>query len=100
MPNEQAVLDVAGLLSDSRALSEAVLAGDLQEARFRARLAAGRAGVQVMKKVEVTASELVRLLGHAGQPPLPGYAQAVLDLSAELDEAMTALLTCKLARDP
>jgi hypothetical protein len=91
MPNEEAILEIAGLIVDGVAVSEALLAGDLVEARFRSSLVAGQASLYGMSRVEVRAFEVVRLLGDANHPPLPGYAEAVLKLSEELDRVLTLL---------
>ena len=91
MSSEADILQVAGLIVDGVAVSEALLAGDFTEARFRARLVAAHAGTHGMAGVQAAAVEVVRLLGEGAHPPLPGYAQAVLDLSDELDQALTFL---------
>lgn len=91
MPNEEAILEVAGLLVDGVAVSEALLAGDVVEARFRARLVADYAATYGMTHVHVAAAEVVRLLGNADHPPVADYARAVLDLSRELDQALVLL---------
>jgi hypothetical protein len=85
------IVDVAGLVIDAAALSEALLAGDLSEARFRAALVASCSEQCGLDGVQVAAFEVVRLLGAPGQPPLPGYAQAVLALSDELGQALVFL---------
>ncbi|WP_213948320.1 hypothetical protein [Luteibacter sp. dw_328] len=81
MQNEEAILEVAGLLVDGVAVSEALLAGDVVEARFRARLVADGARLHGMPRVEARAFEVVRLLGEGHRPPLPGYAEAIVKLS-------------------
>lgn len=88
MPNEQAILEVAGLLVDGVAVSEALLAGDLVEARFRARLVADHASIHGMLRVEAKAFEVACLLGEGNRPPLPGYAEAIFDLWDELDRVI------------
>ncbi|HEY4293064.1 hypothetical protein [Luteibacter sp.] len=65
MPNEQAILEVAGLLVDGVAVSEALLTGDLVEARFRARLVADGASLHGMPRVEAKAFNVVRPLEDA-----------------------------------
>ena len=44
-----------------------------------------------MTGVHAAAVEVVRLLGDDAHPPLTGYARAVLDLSGELDQALSIL---------
>jgi hypothetical protein len=91
IPNQQAILDVAGLIVDGVAVSEASLAGDIVEARFWARLVADHARIQSLPRVEAKAFELARLLRKSHDSPLSGYARAVLDLSEELDRALFLL---------
>jgi hypothetical protein len=91
MPNEQAILEVAGLIVDGVAVSEALLAGDMEEARFRTRLVVGHARLHGMTEVQAAAVELVRLLGKTGNQPTAGYASAVVELSEALDRALTVL---------
>lgn len=88
MRTEEAILDVVRLLADGQALCEALIAGDLPEGRFRARLIEGQAKVSGVDGVEVAAHAVVRFLGKPGTLPLRGYAQAVLALSAALDAAL------------
>lgn len=91
MTDEQAILEIAGLIVEGVAVSEALLAGDAMEARFRAQLVADHAGIHGLPRVEAKAFEVVRLLGEGDCPPLPGYAQAVVDLSDELDRVIALL---------
>lgn len=90
IPNEQAILDVAGLTADGVALSEALLGGDLTEAPFRAHLIARRASGPHLCDVQEAAVDVVQLLGGPGKPPNDGYALAALELSGALDQAMAA----------
>jgi hypothetical protein len=73
-------------LEDGAALGEALVAGDLQEGRFRARLIAGTALSMNLTTVEAAAGVVVHCLGSGEQVPLPGYASAVLALSGVLQE--------------
>jgi hypothetical protein len=91
MPDEEAILEVAALIVDGVAVSEALLAGDIVEARFRAQMVANYANAHGMHAVQTAAVKVVRLLGDGSHPPLPGYAQAVLDLSEALDRALARL---------
>jgi hypothetical protein len=90
MPNEQAILEVAGLTADGVALSEALLGGDLTEARFRAHLIARRASAPHLCDVQEAAMHVVRLLGAPDKQPNKGYALAVMELSGALDQALAA----------
>jgi uncharacterized Ntn-hydrolase superfamily protein len=91
MPDEEAILEVAALIVDGVAVSEALLAGDVVEARFRAQMVAAHAHGHGMRGVQAAAVKVVRLLGDGSHPPLPGYAQAVLDLSEALDRVLARL---------
>jgi hypothetical protein len=91
MTDEQAILEIAGLIVDGVAVSEALIAGDLQEARFRAHMVADHASIHGLPRVEAIAFEVVRLLGEGNRPPLPGYAEAIDDLSEELDRVITLM---------
>jgi len=91
MQDEQAILEIAGLIVDGVAVSEALLAGDLEEARFRAHMVADHASLHGLPRVEAKAFEVVRLLGEANHPPQSGYAEAVMDLSEELDRVIALL---------
>lgn len=87
MPEDDAVLDAAELLVDAAALSEALLEGDLSEARFRARLIATRAPAAGYQEVHVAAVQVVDLLGLPGQRRQAGYAEAVMTLSVAIEQA-------------
>jgi hypothetical protein len=87
MIDDDAVLDAAELLIDAVALSEALLDGDLSEARFRARLLATKAPAAGYEQVHVAAAHVVDLLGLPGDRPKAGYARAVMTLSATVEQA-------------
>lgn len=74
--HEQAIFDIAELIVNGVAVSEA---------RFRACLVADDAGVHGTQRMEAGAFGVVRLLGENNDPPHPGYAEAIVDLSEELD---------------
>jgi hypothetical protein len=54
-------------------------------------MVASHANAHGMHAVQTAAVKVVRLLGNGSQQPLPGYAQAVLDLSEALDRALARL---------
>jgi hypothetical protein len=91
MSHEESVLALASLVLEAAALSEALLDGDLEEARFRAELVAGLAHTQGLPAIQRAALAVVNRLGNAGDPPRNGYAKAVQDLSVELDGTMARL---------
>lgn len=87
MSEDDAVLDAAELLVDGVALSEALLAGDQSEARFRARLIAAKAPLAGYQEVHVAAVQVLDLLGLPGHRPQAGYAQAIVTLSVAIEQA-------------
>jgi hypothetical protein len=76
-----APLQLTALLSDAVALSDALRAGDLPEARFRARLIANGSVGPDLGDVRDAARNVERLLGTGGHPPATRYAMAVLGLA-------------------
>ncbi|QWT20769.1 hypothetical protein KPL74_01875 [Bacillus sp. NP157] len=86
MPSTDHYPATTGLLEDGAALGEALVAGDLQEGRFRARLIAGAALSLNLVTVRAAAGAVIHYLGAGDQLPLPGYAAAVLALSGALLE--------------
>lgn len=91
MPPKASIPEVAELVMDARALSEALLEGDVQESRFRAGLILGNASLLGLSSVHKAALALVDRLGVSGEVPKNGYAKAVQDLSVKLDEVMAGL---------
>lgn len=91
MPDEQAILEAAELLIEAVALSEALLEGDLTEARFRAGHLTEKPGVATNPNLRASAERVVSLLGPPGTHPLPGYADAVVDLTDRLEQAAAFL---------
>lgn len=91
MQDEQAILEAAELLIEAVALSEALLEGDLTEARFRAGQLAEKPSVMSNPGLNASASRVVSLLGAPGSEPLPGYADAVVDLTDRLEQAAAFL---------
>jgi hypothetical protein len=91
MAHETAAPTVGGLISDGVALSEALLAGDFPEGRFRARLIVTNSGALGLSDVQAKAGEVVRLLGGPSCPPNTGYAMAVLQLSLVLDRTLSRI---------
>lgn len=91
MPQEGSILDVAVLVLDAAALSEALLDGDLQESRFRANLIEAFARVHDLPAIQKAAHAVVNRLGKTGEMPKNGYAKAVQELSIELDKDLTRL---------
>jgi len=87
--NEDAILQHAEIIVEAVALSQAMLDGDVQEARFRARLITTNADIAGLSDVGRAASRVVHLLGRGSMAPRPGYGQAIEALSVAIDRAQT-----------
>ena len=66
---ENQILDVALLVREAAAMSDAALAMDLDEARFRARLITTEANEAGYLDVALAAAHLVAILGPVGTTP-------------------------------
>lgn len=75
------ILMFAELSLDAQAMSDAALAGDLDEARFRARLIVAKARENGFLPVAETAEDIAVLLRDPGMEPMPGYGHAMLRLA-------------------
>jgi hypothetical protein len=69
---------------DADATGEAVLQGDLDEARFRIRLLATKAGAMGLSELSAAAAVLCIELGPMGGSPTPGYGAGLLRVANEL----------------
>jgi len=85
--HEQMILDFAAVVAEAAAVSNAALAGDLDEARFRANLLASRADNAGLSKVAAAAADLVLTFGPAGTEPRSGYGANLIRVADELDAA-------------
>ena len=83
--NDETVLQLAELLSDSTAMNQAALVGDFDEARFRAQLIANNAQALGHLNLALVASQLLRTLGPAGTNPRHGYGAGMLQIASELE---------------
>lgn len=83
-PREEAILAVAEIVRDSAAMNDAALAGDFDEARFRAQLIVGKADAVGLFDVVLTAARVLDRLGPQGATPLPGYGDAMLAVANKL----------------
>jgi len=72
---------LAELSMDAKAMNDAALADDLDEARFRARLIVVRARGGGLELVAEAAEDIAVLLRDPGMEPLPGYGHAMLRLA-------------------
>jgi hypothetical protein len=84
---ERSVLNFAAVAQEAGAVSTAVLAGDIDEARFRTHLLVARADVAGLDGVAVAAGELLVTLGPPRTPPGVGFGAIILRLADELDAA-------------
>ncbi|MDR6643573.1 hypothetical protein J2X57_002794 [Luteibacter sp. 1214] len=82
--NEDAILRHAEIIIEAMALGQAMMAGDIQEARFRARLIATTADIAGLDDVGRAAGRVVDLLGRGSTAPTPGYGQAIEALSVAI----------------
>lgn len=82
---EESTLGVAEIVRDSAAMNDAALAGDMDEARFRAQLIVAKADAAGYLDLVLAAAHLVHTLGPAGTTPLPGYGAGMLRIANELD---------------
>lgn len=82
----QHVLTIAEIVRDAAAGNDAALAGDFEEARFRAQLVVDKLEVAGMHRVVDAALRVVELLGMPGSAPRPGYGEAMLALASRLDD--------------
>lgn len=76
---EELILSVAALVRD------AALAGDFDEARFRAQIIAAKADVGGHIDLALAAAHLVVTLGPPGSVPGDGYGAGILRVAHELD---------------
>jgi len=74
--------------SDASAVAEAVLRGDLDEARLRTHLLASRAGSLEMRALSAAAQVLGLQLGPMGGRPNLSYGAGLLQVAEELRAAL------------
>ena len=79
------LLAVLGIAADASAMSEAALAGDFDEARFRAQLIRDAAVIARLPGVVSAAGDVLGSLGAFGTPPDPGYGTDMLRVADEID---------------
>lgn len=82
---EEEILTVAELVHDSAAMSEAALARDFDEVRFRAKLVTDKARTMGLERVAKASQRVLDRLGPIGAPPQTGYGEAILRVASELD---------------
>ena len=85
MDRDQAILMFAELVRDGMAMHEAALEMDWNEARFRCQLIVSHAADAHFSAVTMAAMAVRSRLGPFGTQPAAGYAEAMLELSSEID---------------
>jgi hypothetical protein len=83
--NVEIVLSVAEIVRDSVAMNDAALAGDFDEARFRAQIVAAKADRSGFVGVALAVAHLVTTLGPMGSNPRPGYGADMLRVASALE---------------
>lgn len=83
--HEHAVLVVAEIARDSRAMNQAALIGDFDEVRFLAVLVASKAEHAGMADVALAADDLVVILGPMGSQPNADLGEAMVRVAEALD---------------
>lgn len=84
-PYDQAALTFAAVVQEAAAVGDATLAGNLEEARFRAHLLVTKADVAGFTGVSQAAAQLLGTLGPPGEPPGVGYGAVLVRVADELD---------------
>lgn len=85
-PTEEAILAVAEIVRDSAAMGDAALAGDFDEARFRAQLIVSKADAAGHLDLVLAAAYTLDRLGPYGGEPRDGYGAGILRVANELDK--------------
>lgn len=81
--------DRTTILDEGQALCADLRAGDMTEARLRARRMAGIAALLGRREVQLGAMAVVGALGREGELPAGNYAGAVLALAKALSDLST-----------
>jgi hypothetical protein len=84
-PNADATLTHAAVVQEAAAASDALLTGDVDEARFRIHLLVAKADIAGFEEVSRAAALLLVTLGAPGSVPGPGYGACLINLADVLD---------------
>lgn len=84
-PATESLLAVAEIVRDSAAMNDAALAGDFDEARFRAQLITAKADAAGHRDLVLAAAFVVDRLGPLGSVPRAGFAAGMLRVAEALD---------------
>jgi hypothetical protein len=82
---ENELNDLAAVLDEAAATSEAVLAGDIEDARFRVRQLEASAEKSGFNDLAQAAVRLTQTLGRPGTPMCSGYGAGMLLIADALD---------------
>lgn len=85
--DEHRVLTIAEILSESAAMTEAALARDFDEARFRAQLIVAKADAAGLVDAVLAAALVLKTLGPTDTVPTAGYGAGMLRIEDELGRA-------------
>lgn len=85
-PTEESILAFADIVRDSAAMNDAALAGDFDEARFRAKLIVAKADIAGHLDLALAAAYTSDRLGPVGSLPKDGYGTGMLRVARELDK--------------
>jgi hypothetical protein len=87
MRNETEILRHAEVTMEALALGQAMLDGDVGEARFRALQVLAKSRWAGLTDVTRAAEAVIDSLGHGPSLPTRGYGQAIEKLSRAIDQA-------------
>ncbi|APG04298.1 hypothetical protein BJI69_10590 [Luteibacter rhizovicinus DSM 16549] len=82
---EHELKNLAAVLDEAAAMSEAVLAGDIEEACFRIRQLQATAKKNGLNDLAQAAARLTQTLGRPGTPMCSGYGAGMLLIADALD---------------
>jgi len=85
--NADAILTHAAVVQEAAAASDALLTGDVDEARFRIHLLVAKADIAGFEEVSRAAALLLATLGAPGNVPGTGYGACLINLADKLDSA-------------
>lgn len=85
--NDTAIYALTEVILDAVALGQAMLDGDITEARFRATSIVSHTESRHQEGIRDAAIEVLEYLGAPGMSPKAGYGSAIDRLSQEIDKA-------------
>ena len=85
--NDTAIYALTEVILEAVALGQAMLDGDITEARFRATSIVSHTESRRQEGIRDAAIEVLEYLGASGMSPKVGYGSAIDRLSQEIDKA-------------